>query len=221
MRKLFLFVALSLMLSTVYSQQRIVHGKVIAFNEFPVTNIIVSAKKSKATVKTDSLGMFSIACNNKDVLMFNSKSFYNIRRRVNTNVDSVKVNLVFKKGNNEKNEMIAVTYGYMKKEDLSYAISNLQNSENDCLIYSNIYEMIRGRVPGVNIQGGSIIIRGISTYKASNEALLVVDDVIISDISQIAPCDVEMISVLKDSSAASYGVRGANGVVVIKTKAAK
>lgn len=220
MKKLVLLVALSLMLSTAFSQQRIVYGKVIAFNEFPVANITVNAKKTKASVKTDSLGMFSIACKSKDILVFNSKSFYVVRKKVSSEMDTVNVNLIFKEDNSGENELAAVTYGYMKKEDLSYAISTIKNNANDCLIYSDIYEMIRGKVPGVQVQGGSITIRGVGSFMASNEALLVVDDVIISDISLISPCDVEMISVLKDSSSASYGVRGANGVIVIKTKSA-
>lgn len=218
MKKLGLLIVLSIMMSTVYSQQRIVYGKVISFNEFPVANIVVNAKKSKASVKTDSLGMFSIACEKKDVLVFNSNSFYVLRKKVGINVDTVNVNLIFKEDNSGKNELSAISYGYMKKEDLSYAITTLKNEKMDCLIYNTIYDMIRGQIPGVQVRGSSIVIRGSVSFFASSQALLVVDDVVVSDISHILPCDVKSISALKDASSSGYGSRGANGVIKITTK---
>ena len=66
--------------------------------------------------------------------------------------------------------------------------------------------------------GGSIQIRGISSVNSSTEPLILVDGVEVRDLSNINPMDVESIDVLKDASASIYGVRGANGVIIVKLK---
>lgn len=83
-----------------------------------------------------------------------------------------------------------------------------------------MYELIRGRFPGVDVQNGAIVMRGSKTFQGSDEALIVLDGVIAdSDILRtLSPIDVKSINVIKDGSAAVYGSRGANGVVIIETK---
>lgn len=93
---------------------------------------------------------------------------------------------------------------------------DMKNAET----YLNIYEYLRGRVPGVEVVGTSIRIRGINTT-GNTDALIILDGMETSDISDLNPLDVASIEVLKDSSAAIYGMRGANGVVIIKTKGPK
>ena len=78
--------------------------------------------------------------------------------------------------------------------------------------------MIVGEVPGVIVSGTSIRIRGASSINASSEPLFIVDGAPTSSIGHISPRDVKSIDILKGSSAAIYGVRGANGVIVIKLK---
>ena len=90
---------------------------------------------------------------------------------------------------------------------------DMKNAET----YTNIYDYLRGRVPGVEIVGTSIRIRGINTT-GNTDALIILDGMETSDISDLSPLDVESVEVLKDSAAAIYGMRGANGVVIIKTK---
>lgn len=84
--------------------------------------------------------------------------------------------------------------------------------------YKDIYEMIRGKVPGVDVNGEKIRIRGINTLVGNNDPLLVVDGMPISSISHINPDNVKSITVLKGSAAAIYGSRGSNGVIVITLK---
>ena len=91
--------------------------------------------------------------------------------------------------------------------------------EDNAQVYRDIYSYIQGRVPGVVVQQGKIYIRGISSVNSGTDPLFIVDGVAIEDISWINPHDVKSIDVLKDSSATSlYGVRGANGVIIITTK---
>lgn len=94
--------------------------------------------------------------------------------------------------------------------------------------FTYVQQMIQGRFAGVQVvptRGGgySIRIRGSSSFSSSTEPLLVVDGVALqtSDLSGIDPRDIERIDVLKDAAASIYGVRGANGVIEIRTKRAR
>lgn len=85
--------------------------------------------------------------------------------------------------------------------------------------YRDIYSYLQGKVAGVVVQGGKVYIRGINSINSGTDPLFIVDGIAVEDISWINPHDVKSIDVLKDSSATSmYGVRGANGVIVITTK---
>lgn len=81
--------------------------------------------------------------------------------------------------------------------------------------YTDIYQMLNGTVPGVNVTGKNITIRGQSTLYGNSTPLFVVDGVISSSIDNIRPADVKSIEVIKSSSAAIYGSRGSNGVISI------
>lgn len=202
------------------AQTRVVYGKLTAYNKYPVQNIEVKTKKSKASVKSDSLGMFSIVCNEEDKILIKPKAFKTVSRKVNKETDTLKINLIFI--DTKANREIATGYGYISQENLTYAMSHLEQENNEFCNYTNIFELIKGRFPGVNVRsgqiGGAVYIRGGTSFNMSNEALYVVDGGVVSSIDYIHPCDVRSIDVLKDSSAAIYGSRGSNGVVVIETK---
>jgi TonB-dependent SusC/RagA subfamily outer membrane receptor len=202
------------------AQNRVVYGKLTAFNQYPLQNIEVQAKKSKAIVNSDSLGQFAIACKEKDVIRIRPKAFRPVSRRVGPDTDSLQINLIFI--DTKANRQLATGYGYIDEEDLTYAMSHLEQENNEFCNYSSIYELIKGRFPGVSVSttgtGGAIHIRGQNSINLSTEALYVVDGTITSTIDWIHPCDVRSIDVLKDGMTAIYGSRGANGVVVIETK---
>jgi len=202
------------------TQTRVVYGKLTAYNKYPVQNIEVKTKKSKASVKSDSLGMFSIVCNQEDKIIIKPKAFRTVSRKVDEDTDTLDINLVFI--DTKANRDIAMGYGYISQADLVYATSHLEQENNEFCNYTNIFELIKGRFPGVTVSsaqmGGAVYIRGATSINMSNEALYVVDGGVVSTIDYIHPCDVRSIDVLKDSSAAIYGSRGSNGVVVIETK---
>lgn len=85
-------------------------------------------------------------------------------------------------------------------------------------VYQDIYDMIRGKVAGVEVSGRSIKIRGTNSLNVSTEPLFVVDGVIVREIDDIAPETVRSIEVLKGPDASVYGARGSNGVIVITRK---
>ncbi|MGM0475064.1 MAG: TonB-dependent receptor plug domain-containing protein [Bacteroidota bacterium] len=203
-----------------FAQTRVVYGKLTAFNQYPLQNVEVIARKAKSAVKTDSLGRFSIVAKEKDVIKIKPKAFKPVTRRINEKTDTLEVNLVFV--DSKSNRQMATGYGYIDEKDLNYAVSHLEQENNEFCNYTNIFELIRGRFPGVTVNttqaGGSVYVRGATSINLSSEALYVVDGSVTQNIDWIHPCDVRSINVLKDGMTAIYGSRGANGVVVIETK---
>ena len=120
-------------------------------------------------------------------------------------------------------EKVDVGYGTTDKDKLSYSVSSLKMDESEATVYSNMYDYLRGKVPGVYVgpdnSMSSVIVRGVSTLNGSTVPLVLVDGVEVNDLDAVSPYDVYSVSVLKDSSSSIYGVRGANGVILITTKA--
>jgi len=211
---------LALVATGLFAQSNVVFGKLTAFNQFPLQNIEVKSKKAKTAVKSDSLGRFSIVCMENDVIQVRPKAFQAVSRKVGPDTDSLEINLVFI--DTKSNRQLATGYGYIDQQDLTYAMSHLDQENNEYCNYSNIFDLIKGRFPGVTVSqtavGGAVYIRGTTSINLSSEALYVVDGVVTSSIEWIHPCDIRSIDVLKDGMAAIYGARGANGVVIIETK---
>ena len=126
-------------------------------------------------------------------------------------------------------EVIVVGYGTQKRSDITGTVASLSKDRLEKSPNLNIAQAIQGSIPGVMIQTTSagaapseaIMIRGRNSIKASNDPLVVVDGIPYGgSISDISPTDVLSIEILKDaSSAAIYGSRGSNGVILITTKA--
>ena len=110
-------------------------------------------------------------------------------------------------------------YSTVKQKGLTYSVSTVGVKENDATAYRDIYEYLQGRVAGVQVTPDKrIIIRGVNTINAGGDPLILVDGVETPDISDLNFHDIKSIDVLKDGSAAIYGLRGANGVLLITTK---
>lgn len=122
--------------------------------------------------------------------------------------------------------LVAVSCGTSNKapRDLKPGESNvnasktMELSEKDQKAYSNIYEYLRSRVPGLLIRGTDISIRGINSVNSATAPLILVDGIEMTDISALNPYDVQRVEVLKDSATAIYGFRGSGGVILITTK---
>lgn len=117
-----------------------------------------------------------------------------------------------------QNRIYDIGYGTITEREKTSSISDVPVDETISQ-YTDIYEYIKGKVPGVVVTGDRILIRGVSSINLSNEPIFVVDNVPVDNVKWLSPTDVKSITVLKDASAcAIYGVRGANGVIVITTK---
>ncbi len=203
--------------STVHSQTRVVHGKLTAFDSFPVKNVEITSKKAKATTMTDEFGQFSIVCLENDKIKVKAKAFKPVQKKVNADTESLTMNLQFI--DSEENREMAVGYAYISKKNLTYGVSHLEHENVEFYSYSNIFDLIQGRLSGVTVSGNDIYVRGgkNSFTPGASMALYVVDQQPTNDLAWVQPCQVKSINVLKDANAAIYGSRGANGVILIET----
>ena len=120
---------------------------------------------------------------------------------------------------------MVIGYGTQTKKEVTGAVSVVSSETIDELKPTRVEQALQGQVAGVNITSSSgspgaglnINIRGIST-NGDNRPLILVDGNVIEDLSVLNPADIESVNVLKDATAGIYGVRAANGVILIKTK---
>ena len=120
-----------------------------------------------------------------------------------------------------ENDAIDVGYGVQDRDHVTTAVSNVKVRKHEAQTYTNMYDYLRGRVPGVMVTSDNrIIIRGIGTNSDATDPLILVDGVETTDLSTLNPMYVESVDVIKDGSSAIYGMQGANGVIIIKTTAA-
>lgn len=137
------------------------------------------------------------------------------------------LNVILKESVKELNEVIVVGYGAMKKRDITGSIASITSKSIEERNAISITDVLQGQMAGIEITSGSgapgegsdIRIRGTSTFEGGVKPLFVVDGVPFESIDDINPSDIESIEVLKDAaSAAIYGSRSANGVILISTK---
>ena len=220
MNKLILLLTFVLFPFLGIAQDYVVKGVVTAYNRYPLKEVVVKTKKSKISTTTNEKGEFQLKLDKKDQMIIEAEGFRKFSKKVDESNNDLKVNLIFL--GREKNIEKAVGNGYINRKDLTYAVDNYEAENNDFIQFNNIYDLIRAKSTGVEIiqEGGrpQFQIRGVSSFQGSQAALLVVDGNIVQDLSFLSPFDVARFSVLKGAEASMYGVRGANGVIVIETK---
>lgn len=188
-------------------------------------SVNVNVKGSSRSANADFDGKYSIQASPGEILVF---SYIGFATQQITVGNQDKINVVLKEDVNKLDEVVVIGYGTQKKSDLtgSVAVVDVQSAKKT--VSYDVAKMLQGQVSGVTVQssgepGGfvNIKIRGISSFR-NNNPLFVIDGVIVDEPFDFAPGDIESMQVLKDASAASiYGVRGANGVVIITTKKGK
>lgn len=221
-------VVLMLIAQIVCAQPNQVKGVVKdAAGEAVIGASVVEKGTSNGTV-TDSDGNFALGVSSdKSVLQFSYIGF--LSQEINLNGKDF-ITVIMKENAELLGEVVVVGYGAQRKESVVGAISQLTNKDILESPAANISQAIAGKISGVittQISGApgsddaQIYIRGRATFAGDAQPLILVDG-IERPFSQIAPDDIESISVLKDASAtAVYGVRGANGVMLITTKRGK
>ena len=232
MRK-FLALSLLLMLSvSAFAQQHSVKGTVTDQNGLPVIGMAVLEQGTTNGVVTDVDGAYSITVSSPQAtLEFNALGYETVVEQVG---GRAVIDVVSAEEATALEGAVAIGYGSVRKQDLTTAVSVVSNDDMKLRPVSEASGFIQGKVAGVQVQqtsglpggGMTVRIRGASSIASSNDPLYVVDGVPVGEgssaIAYLSPNDIESMSILKDaSSAAIYGSRAANGVVLITTKQGK
>jgi TonB-linked SusC/RagA family outer membrane protein len=229
MRKITMIIVLLLgLMQTTYAQVTItVKGKVTDDSNQPVPGATIMEKGTQNGVSTSLDGTFSITVNKGATL---ECSCIGMKTQEKPSGDGGSINFHLSNDSIFLNEVVAIGYGTVRKEEITSSISRV--GEKDFLQgnVSNALQLLQGKVAGLGISHTSgsptgdisIMLRGISTLAASSSPLIVVDGIAGGSLNAIAPEDIESIDILKDGSAAAiYGTRGTNGVIIINTKSSK
>jgi TonB-dependent SusC/RagA subfamily outer membrane receptor len=184
----------------------------------PVADAIILIDGEKTGKITDSKGFYKIKVRPENIKIGVSTSAGGIIEEVingRKKIDfTFKISIPYQKTDPE-NEPVDIGYGKVKKKDLMVPVGKIDGTKSKYASYNTIYEMIRGEVPGVEVNGTSIIIRSATSISSGTDPLFVVDGVPVTSIDNILPQMVKSIEVLKGSAASMYGARGSNGVILI------
>ncbi len=227
-KNLFLLTILMFCIQLGYAQSRQVGGKVSDASGGGLPGVSVTVKGTSQGTVTDGGGNYVVNVNGiKATLVYSYIGFIGQEIEVG-NKTQINVKLVEDATN--LSEVVVVGYGTMKKSDLTGAVAQVKATRMENENPRTIQDMLRGNAPGLDISnnasprgGGSFLVRGRASLTASTAPLIVVDGVIYpGSLSDINPNDIATIDILKDaSSAAVFGARSANGVILLTTKKGK
>ncbi len=211
---------------TVFGQEKQVTGKVTDASGAPLPGVNVVVKGTQIGTFTDNDGNYTISARPEDVLVFSSVGFIQEEYAVGS---STVINVSLDEEIIGVDEVVVIGYGAQKKKLNTGANINIDGEMIQSLNTTSSMDALKGLTPGVSITqnngvpgaGNKIFIRGIGTIGNYNP-LYIVDGVAVGDIDNLSPADIEDIDILKDAaSAAIYGSRGANGVILVTTKKGK
>ena len=230
--------------SSVFAQSQTISGTVTdATTNSPLAGAAIMVKGTTVGTISDADGSYRIKAKPTDVLVC---TFFGYKSQEVTVGNRSAVNFAIAEDNTKIDEVVVVGYGTLKKTQLVGAVENLSGEALEGRTNANITRSLQGQIPGLNIiqtdgkpnHQGSVYVRGNATGYQSRKSgtngagtkhsigqggsALVLIDGVEGDLTTVNPEDVETISVLKDAaSAAVYGARGAFGVILVTTKAAK
>lgn len=238
LKKIALIGAVFLIPYFAFAQSGNITGKVVDEKGQALPGVSVSVSGTTKGSSTDARGSFTI--NNLDAGTYTLTTKYigylAGLRKVTLSGTSVTANFNLTPSSKDLNEVVVVGYGTVKKRDLTGSIATVTSKDFNQGAITTPEELIQGKVAGVSIisnggapgSGSTIRIRGGASISGSNDPLIVLDGVPLSNsgiagaanaLDLINPNDIESFSVLKDASAAAiYGNRASNGVILITTK---
>jgi len=214
-----------------FAQQIVVKGIVKDTTGEPIIGANVIVKGTTNGTITDFDGNFLLNANKGDIIII---SFIGYRSQEAQAAASM--NIILKDDTELLDEVVVIGYGSVKKDDLSGSVVAIKAEEMNKGAVTSPQELIMGKVPGLSVSqgdgapgaGSTIRIRGGASLNASNDPLIVIDGIPVSNdaapgtpnaLATINPNDIETFTVLKDASAtAIYGLRASNGVIIIQTK---
>lgn len=193
-----------------------ISGIVTTFQNYPLNNVRVFAKKSGETAFTNSEGRFTVNSLKGDLLLISAGGFerkeIKVKKKDFYNIDMVYVD-------NETGFNRATGEEHISAPDLQKAIGDkIAANHHDFSKYNSIYELISSEVYNVRVKGSTIVNTKMRSLDPSPPVLLVVDNRIVSDISFLDPTWIKSVELVDDVGATLYGSMGANGVLRITLK---
>lgn len=211
---------------TAQAQNLTVHGTVLsATDDEPLIGASVVCETTKAAVATDINGNFTITVSQGSALKVSYIGF--LTKSVNAESN---MTIRLEEDSELLDEVVVVGYQTVRKADLTGAVSVVSTKSLETSSDTDPMRALQGKVPGMTITGngspsgtGSVRIRGIGSFNASQDPLFVIDGVpTTATLNSLNMNDIESMQVLKDAASASiYGSRAANGVIIITTKKGK
>lgn len=212
--------------SEIQQQKSVAKGKIVDSQGEPLIGVsVVEAGTSNGTV-TDVDGNFTLNLKKPGNKVTVSYVGFNTA----TVATNDHMNVVMQSNDKQLSEVVVVGYGIQKKVNLTGSVSSVDSKQLESRPIQNLQSGLQGLMPGVAVSGtngapgmdaGSINVRGVGTFNSSSPYILI-DGVEAGTMSSLDPNDIESISVLKDAaSAAIYGSKAANGVILITTKKGK
>jgi len=221
--KLAIFCLTLLWVTCVGAQTSTVRGKVTDETGKPISSASVVIKGTNKGTTTDENGVFNISASPGKVLVIGYVGYANKEITVGGEND---ITVTLAASNAQLDQVVVVGYGTQKRTAVTGAVSSVNNKTLNEVPAVNVQQALQGRVAGVQVtNNGSpgtepiVAIRGISSISYASNPLYVVDGFPTGDLSTIDTRDIETVDVLKDAStAAIYGSRATNGVIIITTK---
>lgn len=212
----------------IQQQTYVITGKVTDSNGMPIIGASVRDKNAPASgTITDIDGKFKLNVSRGSVLVV---SYIGYNDREFTVTAEKNYSIVLKESTEALDEVVVVGYGTQKKVNLTGSVSTLKADKLENRTSVNVSNLLAGQMAGVTVtqssgqpgsDASSIRVRGIGTMNSGSNAMVVIDG-IEGSLSDVDPNDIDNISILKDAAASSiYGVRAANGVILITTKKGK
>lgn len=199
-----------------------ISGIVLTQDGQPVSGASIFIDEVETGIKTNQKGVFKYKIHSDAKTIIALKTDVGIIGMAITDTTAYRLVLDQKKflylmESDPTDEEVEVGYRTIKKKYLTTPSSTINTTNPKYASYASIYEMIQGEVPGVQVNGNSIVIRGVGSITNSTQPLFVVDGIAVSSVNHIAPSTVKSIEVLKGASANIYGAKGSNGVILIRT----
>lgn len=203
-------------------------GQITDETGMPLLGVNVLVEETNRGAVSDFDGNYTIKASKGEVLVFSSIGFTNQSIAIGNNTT---IDIVLVQDSQELEQVVVIGYGTQRKIEVTGAVNRVSSDLISKAPVSDVAESLQGQVAGVNIQASNgrpgenanIVIRGIGSLSPGrNEPLFVVDGVPFQGNPNIAPEQIESIDILKDgASAAVYGTRASNGVILITTKKGK
>ena len=223
MKRISILLILLLTVLSVSAQNVNVSGKVTDSSGEPLPGVFVQQSGTSNTVSTDNAGRYTIGVPPQSSLLFSCIGYRDVSVQL---FDRTVIDVVMQEDAQALDEIIVTGYGSQKSKDLTAPIVSIKGEELSRQVNSHPMSSLQGKVAGVQVissgapgSSPSVRIRGTGSIGDYANPLYVVDGVFVDDLGFLSPGDIQEMTVLKDASASAiYGVRAANGVVIITTR---